>query len=210
MSENSDIGSIELGPKQERSRKTYESFLLAAERLFLERGWDSLTTNAVAEAAGASIGSLYRYFPDKAAIVRALAERAAQPLLSRLDGLIAEPGLEGRDALDLVLQRLLLPDPEEKPEGSLCLARLRGPRCSDELGDIAASVEAALVSRVAAIIMRLDPRLSPPSSELKARILLGAIGAAQAEASRDPGRAGEVVAETVALIRAYLGRAGEP
>jgi AcrR family transcriptional regulator len=38
-------------------------------------GFDGLTTNAVAAAAGVSIGSLYQYFPNKEALVSALLQR---------------------------------------------------------------------------------------------------------------------------------------
>ena len=40
-----------------------------------KHGFDGLTTNAVAAAAGVSIGSLYQYFPNKEALVAALIER---------------------------------------------------------------------------------------------------------------------------------------
>ena len=47
----------------------------AATRIIDKDGLEGLTTNRIAETAGISIGTLYQYFPDKAAIVRTLAER---------------------------------------------------------------------------------------------------------------------------------------
>jgi len=50
--------------------------ILEATAQLLERdGLEGFTTNAVAERAGVSIGAIYRYFPNKRALMLALAER---------------------------------------------------------------------------------------------------------------------------------------
>jgi AcrR family transcriptional regulator len=46
-----------------------------ADALLAEEGAEALTMARVAEAAGASIGSVYQYFPDKGAVAEALALR---------------------------------------------------------------------------------------------------------------------------------------
>src|SRR5215208_3918391 len=45
-------------PRQGRSRATVDSILEATARVLVKRGFDGLTTNLVADAAGVSIGSL--------------------------------------------------------------------------------------------------------------------------------------------------------
>jgi AcrR family transcriptional regulator len=67
-------------PRQERSRATVETVLAATARVLVRRGFDGLTTNEVAEAAGVSIGSLYQYFPNKAALVAALIEQHVEAM----------------------------------------------------------------------------------------------------------------------------------
>ena len=62
-------------PRQQRGRERVERLLEAASRLIAEKGSDALRMSEVAAGAGVSIGSLYQYFPDKAAILRTLAER---------------------------------------------------------------------------------------------------------------------------------------
>ncbi|TIU62006.1 MAG: TetR/AcrR family transcriptional regulator, partial [Mesorhizobium sp.] len=52
-----------------------ERMLAAASALIAEQGSDAMRMGEVAERAGVSIGSLYQFFPDKRAIVWALAER---------------------------------------------------------------------------------------------------------------------------------------
>lgn len=74
-------------PQQARSRQTVDRILDAAADLIGELGYDSVTTNAIAERADVSIGALYRYFPDKEAILRALAERYVEQIRSLHEGL---------------------------------------------------------------------------------------------------------------------------
>jgi AcrR family transcriptional regulator len=62
-------------PKQARSQVTTEALLDATTHILSRKGWAKLTTNEVADLAGASIGSLYQYFPNKVALIDALHER---------------------------------------------------------------------------------------------------------------------------------------
>lgn len=68
-------GAVRRLPTQERSRARVERMLEAARALIAAEGSEQLRMSAVAERAGVSIGSLYQFFPDKAALVRTLAER---------------------------------------------------------------------------------------------------------------------------------------
>lgn len=65
-------------PVQARSRARVDAILDAADAVFLEMGYAAATTNHVAARAGTSIGSLYRFFPDKEALLVALANRYGQ------------------------------------------------------------------------------------------------------------------------------------
>jgi AcrR family transcriptional regulator len=62
-------------PTQRRSIERVERILACATALIAERGSDQMKMSEVAEMAEISIGSLYQYFPDKSAIIHALAER---------------------------------------------------------------------------------------------------------------------------------------
>lgn len=67
-------------PQQARSRQRFNQILDAAAQVFEEVGYEAATTEAIATRANTSIGSLYRFFPDKSAIRYALAERYAEQL----------------------------------------------------------------------------------------------------------------------------------
>ena len=59
-------------PAQARSQETVTVILEASARILESEGLRGFNTNAIAEKAGVSIGSFYRYFPNKDAIVIAL------------------------------------------------------------------------------------------------------------------------------------------
>ena len=62
-------------PQQDRGERRVAEVLEAAAATIAEVGYEAATMTAVAERAGASIGALYQYFPNKDAIVRALRQQ---------------------------------------------------------------------------------------------------------------------------------------
>ncbi len=73
----SDLHWVRPG-QQDRSRKTQESLLDAAEILFTEKGVEATTVADVAERAGCSVGSVYHHFRDKKALLYALFDRMSE------------------------------------------------------------------------------------------------------------------------------------
>ena len=96
-------------PLQSRSRATVHAVLTAAAHILEERGLSAFNTNAVAERAGVSIGSLYQYFPSKDAILVALMEQSltmfSEDLSEAIDG---APGDSLADDLKFMLQMGLM------------------------------------------------------------------------------------------------------
>jgi AcrR family transcriptional regulator len=70
-------------PSQARSQARVSQILDVAEQMFITEGYAATTTNAIAARAKVPIGSLYQFFPDKAAIVKALAMRYTEQLHHR-------------------------------------------------------------------------------------------------------------------------------
>ena len=95
-------------PRQSRSQATVTAILDATARVLVERGYAATTTNAVAELAGVSVGSLYQYFPHKDALIAALHERHANQMLEVIEKELArhaESSLE--DAITAVIHSIV-------------------------------------------------------------------------------------------------------
>src|SRR3546814_7642197 len=64
--------------RRERGERRIEQIIGAAEEVLVERGYERTTTNAIAERAGISPGSLYQFFRNKDEIAEALAGRYSE------------------------------------------------------------------------------------------------------------------------------------
>jgi AcrR family transcriptional regulator len=71
-------------PRQARAHVTRDAILEAAAHIISSGGLTEFNTNAVAQRAGVSIGSLYQYFPNKDALMVALIEQSQRHQLARL------------------------------------------------------------------------------------------------------------------------------
>lgn len=77
-------------PMQARSTARLAALLDAAAAVVAEIGYERLTTAMVAEGAGASIGTVYRYFPDRIAVLQSLAARNEQRVTDQLVAAVSD------------------------------------------------------------------------------------------------------------------------
>ena len=87
-------------PLQERSRERVNTILASTAALISELGVQNSNTSDIARRAGISLPSLYRYFPNKAAIIKALAEQHIAKLNDILQSFLQDFDLDqGLDQL---------------------------------------------------------------------------------------------------------------
>jgi len=84
-------GSLRKAPQQERSRQMVERIVDAGMRVLADQGYERTTTNRVADEAGISPGSLYQYFPNKAAVLDAVIDRYSRDFSEQLAALVLPP-----------------------------------------------------------------------------------------------------------------------
>lgn len=87
-------------PVQGRSQATVDAVLAAAAQILARHGPEAATTNAIAERAGVSIGTLYQYFADKDALIDVLATRHIEEMEAVLFGALADAGADERGLID--------------------------------------------------------------------------------------------------------------
>jgi AcrR family transcriptional regulator len=187
-------------PRQERARATVEAILEAAARILDRQGWGRFTTNAVAEVAGVSIGSLYQYFPNKLALVEAILRRHFDDVLSalrfadeqasrieRIKGLVS--GMITAHSNHPSLHRVLL---EEVPRGKI-------------VKSIQQNFEREYWSLFTKLIRANEVSGANPRSLVRAQVLSAAISGAVHDASRKGTlRSPDFEQELVRLVDAYL------
>ena len=93
-------------PRQRRSRATVDAILDACAEEISRVGYHALTTHRIAARAGASVGTLYQYFPNRDAVAGAVVIRALERLRDGMRGALAEciaRNLAGQEATEHLL-----------------------------------------------------------------------------------------------------------
>jgi AcrR family transcriptional regulator len=189
-------------PVQARSRARVDAILDAADAVFLERGSAASTTNHVAERAGSSIGALYRFFPDKEAILVALAERyAARMRAIAVEVTPPEPGgmtlaaLVGR-GIDTFNAFMVA-----SPGFRTLIDEARNPA----LRAVEASHEDAMAALIGALQAKVAPHIPTAERDVIVEVTQVVLGTLQGlSVSRDEAFRARVVAEAKVLVTAYL------
>lgn len=136
-------------PLQKRAKRTVESLVAAGFREFNEHGWDGTTVRSISDGAGVSVGTFYRYFDDKAGLLREIAARRYRELM---DAVYLDPthGDEDREKLialahgRMVFNCQAVLEYHRKAPGLHTVLTVR--RCYDpKLDQLAARVDARLL-----------------------------------------------------------------
>jgi AcrR family transcriptional regulator len=100
-------------PRQARSNALVSAILEAAIRVLEEVGARGFTTARVAARAGISVGSLYQYFPNKAAILFQLQSEEWQRTAREWHSILEDTGRLPLDRLRLLVHVFLRSECEE-------------------------------------------------------------------------------------------------
>ncbi|MHB1223643.1 MAG: TetR family transcriptional regulator [Gemmatimonadaceae bacterium] len=199
-------------PTQRRSQERLARIVFAAGELCGERGVDGVTMDAIAERAGTSIGSLYQFFPNRDALLQALAERNVADLNMLLDGrdMPEMAALPLAEMVDSVLAPFV--DFHEAHPGYFSV--LFAPQGSRALRAIRGRLRTRLRRRVERLFRLRAPDLSPTK---RRRIAITSVEAGRAlmqyieqnvpAAERRAQRA-ELRAMLVAYLEPFLGQGG--
>jgi AcrR family transcriptional regulator len=193
-------------PRQARAGVTVSAILEGAAQILEAGGLAAFTTNAVAERAGVSIGTLYQYFADKNALIRALAERELQATLTRVrQALLGEsdPTPEGRVRVMIRAMITAFRGRQRARKAVLqaLLSRGGGMKLVAPVATFLAETEAKIGQQPHRVFAILDRR----QLFVLSRALMGAIRAAVLEEQpflRDPAFEDELVRLVLAYLRA--------
>ena len=192
-------------PRQARSRATVDTVLQATARVLVKHGFDGLTTNLVAESAGVSIGSLYQYFPNKAALVGALIEKHVEDMASLcLSELARVAQLPIAEAIRRMIELMIHAHAVQPGLHRVLTEQVPRVGRMARLGEIEALCQRA----VAELLVARKAELAIEDPEIAAFVLVSALEAITHRAAlfsperlRDP----RLVDETCAMARRYLG-----
>lgn len=190
-------------PSQERSRKTFERILESAIELLEEQGWDGFNTNALAAHAGLGIQALYRYFPNKRAVMTVLAERMAR----EWDGWFVDidDALEqGRSWTEIWSSSIdtFIDGLRSMPGG---LAIRQAMTASAALREIDQRDNERLAERLGEVLLRQKPGLRPKEAHAAARTLIeSATAVLDVALLSEPAAAKRLVSEVKRMQLAYL------
>lgn len=190
-------------PRQRRSAQTVDAIVEAAARLLESRGLAAFNTNAVAERAGISVGSLYQYFPGKDALIAALGRRERQRLAADIAAAARAAAGQPLDRALGTLARAAIRHRLARPE----LARILDfaePRLGRDAGDDPAT--RAVAGDVAAVLAAHRRRM--PRQRLDATVAdLMALTRALIDAAARRGTPRPAAPER-RIVRAALGYLG--
>jgi AcrR family transcriptional regulator len=122
-------------PVQARSTASVEAILKATIQVLLKVGKGSLTTTRVAARAGVSVGTLYQYFPNKSALLRAALRRHLEEIGSVLQTVCREQAGSSLQQMGTALVT------------SFLNAKMKDAKTSVALYSVSSDVDGARISR---------------------------------------------------------------
>jgi AcrR family transcriptional regulator len=192
-------------PQQARSRERVQRMLDAADHILATDGFEALTIRRIAAEAGVPVGSIYQFFPDKAAIVDHLARAYIADFEALMAGLVDQAGaavLVDGDLAGLILDAFA----EMYRSKPGYLAIWRGRHLSPELQHADDANNARLAEELARLLEAPTGRPADDAELVLACRIAVQVGDAllQLAFRLDPNGDETVLAEAKRLQRLYL------
>ena len=190
-------------PRQERGERRVAAIMEAAAALLDEVGYDAMTVSAVAARAGAPIGSIYQFFPNKEAIAQTLAAHYLAELRDHFTATITTAS--ARLPLPLLLDQLIDPYMAFITSRTGYRAFLTSAKALKQI-PASAALEDELVGRLVALFTARNDRLAPLAARQYAGVTMQIVAAlAPACIAPDGTLDQRMITELKAVLRGYLG-----
>ena len=156
-------------PSQARAKQTVDELLETAARLLTEDGIGAFNTNRLAEEAGVTVPTVYRYFPNKEAVIEALAERLVADWDRWFDDTrLADPQQDWRTVWSAYVDAFVA-GIDAAPAGPAIRNAIHS---RPELRDLEERDTAHLSARLTRALQRRAPHLAPAHVRDAAELLL--------------------------------------
>jgi AcrR family transcriptional regulator len=159
--------------RQDRSRRSYLALIQAATELFAAHAYDAVGTPEIAQRAGVSVGTFYRYFDDKHEVYLEITRRRmVEAYRETIEGLGPEK-FAGRarhetiaTTIDVLFDHVL-----DSPNLSRSFTEmsLRDP----DVAELRRAFETVCIQRLTMLITAIAPRSIIPDPEATAYVLYG-------------------------------------
>ena len=189
-------------PLQYRSKRTVAKILTATAHLLDEEGPEKLTTERVAERCGINIATLYHYFPNKLALLHAVAKQFADQQQERVDAIYgSRDERDWRETVDLLVDAGF----EFNRDVKGALAAARAMQSHAALREIDLQRDARQSEFVAQLLAELGIKGSPAELQTRALVLLQTAGnAMNAALIWYPERADAIIDEAKVMLKRYI------
>jgi AcrR family transcriptional regulator len=196
-------------PTQARSRERLRRVLDAADELLAGEGAEAFTTTRIADVAQVPIGSIYRFFPDKQAIVEALALRYWSDFEDLVAGAAEADGVDSLIDPGAVVLDALAAGFRARPG---FLALWYGGLRTEQVRDITRPTREAIARSIERILANHWPQASATSRARAAEmVVLAGDGLLREAFRRDRSGDAMVLAEGRVMLGSYItSRLGEP
>lgn len=151
--------SLRAQPKQKRGQRRVDAILNAASERFAEVGYENATIIEIAARADTSVGSLYQFFANKEAILKALVERYVERASVVFAGMEVEafPDM----TLEQSIKAILVPLKEFIRDNRDFQVIFSSPTGSTYVDETIRSMDEAFLARTGASLLRARPNMRP-------------------------------------------------
>jgi AcrR family transcriptional regulator len=191
---------IAKAPKRARGMQRVAELLDAGAVLFAEKGYDATTMTQIAQRAGASIGSLYQFFPSKEVLAEALFGRYVERVASLLEDLVTRaPGLSPVQLADLLVD-LILHVRSDRDAAVALSSSVAG------IVERRKPLRSATRHHIAAILRAANPKLSEKAAGEAAALIAHVLKIVPTLAKEDADSGQALVAQARKMLAAYIER----
>lgn len=195
-------------PSGERGQRRRDLILDTAADLLAQGGAEAINTNALAERAGISVGSVYQYFSNKEAILASLGERYMQQLGSNTVAALQQDvsGLDFATMVDKVINPMIAFERKHPAFRHLNA----GQEGEGSLASAAQRVDQEVLATIYELLLRVCPEMNPIQGWQIARMMkalykgMSYLIQQEQEIEKDGGNVDSMIADLKQMMADYL------